>query len=196
MVFVWQLGRYFKHLGFEVCYVRNFTDVDDKVSFNDLCLLATTSILISYVDDSLRSYINSHHWGIFLSGLTYFSFSFGISTCERLFGRAYKNNIWYHTSLSCFQAYFYKLLFIVYENILSNYMITFWHYFIFCYWNNLYIGKRLCYKHLGPVWIKLILSLWKQLMQINKLLYIIHKFVNVVYEKIVYKDTIFISENL
>ncbi|XP_052731949.1 cysteine--tRNA ligase, chloroplastic/mitochondrial isoform X2 [Vigna angularis] len=24
-------GRYFKHLGFEVCYVRNFTDVDDKI---------------------------------------------------------------------------------------------------------------------------------------------------------------------
>lgn len=24
------LYRYFKHLGFEVCYVRNFTDVDDK----------------------------------------------------------------------------------------------------------------------------------------------------------------------
>lgn len=28
---LWQLGRYFKHLGFQVCYVRNFTDVDDKV---------------------------------------------------------------------------------------------------------------------------------------------------------------------
>ncbi|XP_027354657.1 cysteine--tRNA ligase, chloroplastic/mitochondrial isoform X1 [Abrus precatorius] len=25
------LYRYFKHLGFEVCYVRNFTDVDDKI---------------------------------------------------------------------------------------------------------------------------------------------------------------------
>ncbi|XP_019437761.1 PREDICTED: cysteine--tRNA ligase, chloroplastic/mitochondrial isoform X2 [Lupinus angustifolius] len=24
-------GRYFKHLGYEVCYVRNFTDVDDKI---------------------------------------------------------------------------------------------------------------------------------------------------------------------
>lgn len=24
-------GRYFKHLGFQVCYVRNFTDVDDKI---------------------------------------------------------------------------------------------------------------------------------------------------------------------
>jgi len=33
-------------------------------------------------------------------------------------------------------------------------------------------------------------------MQINKLLCIIHKFVNVVYEKTVYKYTIFIGENL
>jgi len=33
-------------------------------------------------------------------------------------------------------------------------------------------------------------------MQINKLLCIIHKFVNVVYEKAGYKDTIFVSENL
>ncbi|GLU01284.1 hypothetical protein SLE2022_185960 [Rubroshorea leprosula] len=24
------LYRYLKHLGYEVCYVRNFTDVDDK----------------------------------------------------------------------------------------------------------------------------------------------------------------------
>lgn len=29
---VWELGRYLKHLGYQVCYVRNFTDVDDKVS--------------------------------------------------------------------------------------------------------------------------------------------------------------------
>lgn len=38
---VWQLGRYFKHLGFEVCYVRNFTDVDDKVSH---CLFSVYSV--------------------------------------------------------------------------------------------------------------------------------------------------------
>jgi len=33
-------------------------------------------------------------------------------------------------------------------------------------------------------------------MQINKFLCIIHKLVEVVYEKIAYKDTIFVSENL
>jgi len=33
-------------------------------------------------------------------------------------------------------------------------------------------------------------------MQINKFLCIIHKFVNVFYEKTFYKDTIFVSENL
>jgi len=33
-------------------------------------------------------------------------------------------------------------------------------------------------------------------MQINKFLCIIYKFVKVIYEKIVYKDTIFLSESL
>jgi len=33
-------------------------------------------------------------------------------------------------------------------------------------------------------------------MQINKLLYTIHKLVKVVYEKTTYEDTIFVSENL
>jgi len=33
-------------------------------------------------------------------------------------------------------------------------------------------------------------------MQINKLSYIIHKFVNVAYEKEVYEDTIIVNENL
>lgn len=33
-------------------------------------------------------------------------------------------------------------------------------------------------------------------MQINKFLWIIHKFVNVVYGKTVYRDAIFINENL
>jgi len=33
-------------------------------------------------------------------------------------------------------------------------------------------------------------------MQINKLLYIIHKIVKVVYEKTAYEDTISVSENL
>ena len=33
-------------------------------------------------------------------------------------------------------------------------------------------------------------------MQINKLLCIIHKLVKVVYEKAIYEDTIFISDNL
>jgi hypothetical protein len=32
-------------------------------------------------------------------------------------------------------------------------------------------------------------------MQINKHLYIIHKFVKVVYEKTAYEDTIFVGEN-
>jgi len=36
----------------------------------------------------------------------------------------------------------------------------------------------------------------KQLVQINKLLCIIHKHVNVVYEKTTCEDTIFVSENL
>jgi hypothetical protein len=36
----------------------------------------------------------------------------------------------------------------------------------------------------------------KQLMQINKLLCMIHKLVKVVYEKNSYEDTIFVSENL
>lgn len=31
LIFDWELGRYLKHLGYEVSYVRNFTDVDDKV---------------------------------------------------------------------------------------------------------------------------------------------------------------------
>jgi len=33
-------------------------------------------------------------------------------------------------------------------------------------------------------------------MQINKLLFIIHKLANVVYEKATYENTIFVSENL
>ena len=33
-------------------------------------------------------------------------------------------------------------------------------------------------------------------MQINKLLYIIHEFVNVVYEKTVHEDAIIVNENL
>lgn len=28
----WKFGRYLKHLDYDVYYVRNFTDVDDKVS--------------------------------------------------------------------------------------------------------------------------------------------------------------------
>ncbi|XP_024956790.1 cysteine--tRNA ligase, chloroplastic/mitochondrial isoform X5 [Citrus sinensis] len=34
-------GRYLRHLGYEVCYVRNFTDVDDKVR----CIVAKMYIL-------------------------------------------------------------------------------------------------------------------------------------------------------
>ena len=36
LTFILKLGRYLKHLGYEVNYVRNFTDVDDKVSLIDL----------------------------------------------------------------------------------------------------------------------------------------------------------------
>uniref|UniRef100_A0A803QA86 Cysteinyl-tRNA synthetase class Ia DALR domain-containing protein n=1 Tax=Cannabis sativa TaxID=3483 RepID=A0A803QA86_CANSA len=32
------LYRYLKHLGYQVCYVRNFTDVDDKTSFQNMDL--------------------------------------------------------------------------------------------------------------------------------------------------------------
>ena len=33
-------------------------------------------------------------------------------------------------------------------------------------------------------------------MQINKFLFIIHKFLNVIYGKAIYQDTIFVSKNL
>jgi len=45
-----------------------------------------------------------------------------------------------------------------------------------------------------PICIGLLLI--KQLMQINKLLWYVHKLVKVVYEKTTYEDTIFVSENL
>ena len=35
------LGRYLRHLGNQVCYVRNFTDVDDKVSYYCYLLIST-----------------------------------------------------------------------------------------------------------------------------------------------------------
>lgn len=41
-----ELGRYLKHLGYEVCYVRNFTDVDDKVS---LVFIHSALFLISFI---------------------------------------------------------------------------------------------------------------------------------------------------
>jgi len=49
---------------------------------------------------------------------------------------------------------------------------------------------------LGPVWIGLLSAYAKHLMQINKLLSIIHMLVKVVYEKIAYEDTNFNSEYL
>jgi hypothetical protein len=31
--FLWYNDRYLRYLDYEVCYVRNFTDIDDKVTF-------------------------------------------------------------------------------------------------------------------------------------------------------------------
>jgi len=58
--------------------------------------------------------------------------------------------------------------------------------------------QALSYKllELGPFGLGLFWSCAKQLMQTNKFLCIIHKFVNVVYEKTVYKETTFVSEKL
>lgn len=39
------LGRYLKYLGYEVNYVRNFTDVDDKASY---CFFFQELVLFSY----------------------------------------------------------------------------------------------------------------------------------------------------
>jgi hypothetical protein len=55
------------------------------------------------------------------------------------------------------------------------------------------VSLRIAYR---PVWIDLFWAHAKQLMQINKLLCIVHKVVNVVYEKTAYANTIFASENL
>jgi len=49
---------------------------------------------------------------------------------------------------------------------------------------------------MGPFGLTFFLAYAKQLMQRNKLLSIILKFVKVVYGKTAYEDTIFVGENL
>lgn len=44
------LGRYLRHLGYEVNYVRNFTDVDDKVSRWSLTYVFNKILLARVLD--------------------------------------------------------------------------------------------------------------------------------------------------
>jgi len=62
-------------------------------------------------------------------------------------------------------------------------------FFVFLYTCDIVVGQ--CHPSVTLFW-----TYAKQLMQINKFLCIIHKFINVVYDKTVCEDAIFASENL
>jgi len=74
--------------------------------------------------------------------------------------------------------------------------ILFKGFFFHITFNELWIFYPPPNQNKGPFGLGLFLTYVKQLMQINKLLYIIHEFVNVVYEKTVHEDAIIVNENL
>jgi hypothetical protein len=58
------------------------------------------------------------------------------------------------------------------------------------------VGSLINHITYGPFRLSLFWAYAEQLMQINKLLFIIHELVKVVYEKTTYEDKAFVSENL